>query len=369
MGFYFDEFEKDKKQHINLSDSAWMIIEQDIKNFYLSESEESKSGFLNIILSNFYESAEASISIRHMNKIDEITEMFNAKSFIKIDEKIKKELIQKISDEYQFKLIEKAKNYPKGRGQKFRINVSNVELLKNDIQEESFYDDSIGLYLKALFEEYTIKQSFEREMIFFKSNIDEIRKAIYLQKKLKLTIKQKYNIHEKKWFSRKFYVTPYKITQESSKNYNYLVCYSEEISHDGTIGDKIISSFRISRIEKIMVMKSMGGFLSNEKRNELEHEIMQKQVQFMAGDLIDIKIKFTQKGLENLNRQLYMRPSFYKKVKDEERTYIFHCTEIQAINYFIKFLRDIEILSPLSLREKFIQRYNDALNVYIKTKH
>ena len=42
MGFYFDKFEKDKKQHINLSENAWYIIEQDIKNFYSDEKLESK---------------------------------------------------------------------------------------------------------------------------------------------------------------------------------------------------------------------------------------------------------------------------------------------------------------------------------------
>ena len=55
MGFYFDEFEKDKKQHLNLSEAAWYVIDQDIKNFYLDEDSESKSGLLNIVLRNFYE--------------------------------------------------------------------------------------------------------------------------------------------------------------------------------------------------------------------------------------------------------------------------------------------------------------------------
>ena len=50
MGFYFDEFECDKKQHLNLSETAWLTIAQDIQHFYSDEKAESKSGFLNIIL-------------------------------------------------------------------------------------------------------------------------------------------------------------------------------------------------------------------------------------------------------------------------------------------------------------------------------
>ena len=33
MGFYIPEFETEWKQHLNLSDSAWIIIEEDVRNF------------------------------------------------------------------------------------------------------------------------------------------------------------------------------------------------------------------------------------------------------------------------------------------------------------------------------------------------
>ena len=364
MGFYFDEFENDKKQHINLSETAWYIIEQDIKNFYLDETSESKSGFLNTVLANYYEEADASVNIRYMNKTEELEKLFSSVEFKDIDVKTKEKLISSLSESYKKELVNKAFNYPKGHGEKFRINVKNVELLKNDVSEDENYDDSIGLYLKAIYEEYCLLQTYEREQVFFKENVDEINKAIAATKKLKITIYQKHNPKNNTSYNRKFYVAPYKIVQDTTKSYNYLVGIAEEIFDDNTIGEKRISSFRISRMDKIMMCKSMRGFLSQEKKDNIEHELMSKLPQFMAGDLMDIKIRFTKKGYENFNRLLYLRPNNYTKVDNEELTYIFRCTEVQAMNYFLKFVRDVEVLEPKYLRDKFINRYKDALAVY-----
>lgn len=364
MGFYFDDSEKDKKQHINLSESAWLVIEQDIKNFYLDETSESKSGFLNTVFSNFYADADASINLRYMNKIEELEKMFSSKDFKNIDSKIKEKMISSMADSYKESLKEKVNNYPKGHGEKFRINVENVELLKNDISEEDIYDGSIGLYLKAIYEEYCTLHTYEREQVFFREIVDEINKAIISTKKLKITIKKKRSFQDNSYYNRKFYVTPYKIVQDNTKSYNYLIGISEEILNDNTTSEKKISSFRISRIDKVMMCKSMSGFLSQDKKDEIEEEIILKLPQFMAGDLIDVKVRFTNYGYENYNRLLYLRPNYYTKVENEELTFIFHCTEVQAMNYFLKFVRDVEILEPDYLREKFITRYKEALSIY-----
>lgn len=366
MQWDFDMFEKDKKQHINLSESAWCVIEQDIKNFYLDEDSESKSGFFNKIITNFHEDADASINTRYNCKTEELLELLSSKDLKKVSESVKELLISSMAESYKNKLIDKAFSYPKGHGEKFRINVENVELFKNDCIDAEYYDGTIGLYLKALFEEYSLLQTYQREQVFFRDTVDEIERGIINQKKLKITIKQKHNSNDSTYYSRKFYVSPYKIVQDSTKSYNYLVGMSEEIFDDNTTGEKQISSFRISRIEKIMMCRSMSGFLSQEKKDIIENELITKLPQFMAGDIIDVKIRFTKKGLEQYNRLLYLRPNNYTKIKDEDMTYIFHCTEVQAMNYFLKFVREIELLEPTYLREKFIMRYKDALAVYEK---
>ena len=356
--------DKDKKQHLNLSEPAWLIVDQDIKNFYLNEKEETKSGFFNRILKNFYETSKASINIRCENKREELKKVFNAKTFASFDGEMKETFIEKYLEVYKKELKDKALSYPKGHGEKFRINVENVQLLKDEINEEEYYDDTIGLYLKALYEEYCEKQNFEREQIFFKDIMDEISMAINESKKLKLAIKEKYNPKTKSFYTRRYLVSPYKIVQDDTKSYNYLIGLAEEIKEDGTTKEKKVSSFRISRIDKIKKMSSMGGFISKENKDKIEDELIHKKAQFMVGDIIDVKVRFTRKGIESFKRQLYLRPQFYEKSKTEDCVYTFKCTEVQAINYFFKFARDVEVLEPQVLREKFIKRYSEALDNY-----
>ncbi|MBE5738724.1 MAG: WYL domain-containing protein [Clostridiales bacterium] len=364
MGFFFNGEDLDKKQHINLSESAWCVIEQDIKNFYLDEKAESKSGFLNTVIANFYELAEASISLRCKNKEEELRRLLSGDNKgSDMDESLSR-VVSSICKAYMDELINKTYSYPKGHGEKFRINQGNVNLLRDDVHEEKYYDDNVGQYLKALYEEYCLLQTFERERVFFKKNFDEINKAISEQKKLKITIKQKHNPIANTTYNRKFYVTPYKIVQDTTKSYNYLVGLAEEILPDNTLTEKKISSFRISRIDKVMVCTTMSGRLSQEKKDCIEKELREKTPQFMAGDLIDVKIRFTKKGYENYNRLLYLRPNNYTKVDGEDLTYVFHCTEMQCMSYFLKFVRDAEILEPLYLRNKFKDRYKNALEVY-----
>ena len=64
----------------------------------------------------------------------------------------------------------------------------------------------------------------------------------------------------------------------------------------------------------------------------IDQMIIEKEPQFLVGEVIELKVKFTDKGVENFNRQLYMRPLDFDKVEGEDNTYVFRCTEIQAIN-------------------------------------
>ena len=121
MGFYFDSYEKDKKQHINLSESAWCVVEQDIKNFYLDEAAESKSGFFNTVLANYYELADASINLRCSNKKEELNSILSDIVFKNLESSTKISIINGMVDVYKNELINKAFNYPKGHGDKFRI--------------------------------------------------------------------------------------------------------------------------------------------------------------------------------------------------------------------------------------------------------
>ncbi len=371
MGFYISGDLEEKgfvyskvnelRQHINLSHYAWQTISDDIRNFYLDETKESFSGFLNIIFANFHSSADATISQRYINKNDELYKIFSSNEFKSSNEDTKDLYISKMLEVYEKQLIDQASSYTKGIGKKFRINKENLDTLRES-SESIYYDDSIGRYLKAVFEEYSLLDLQQRESIFFKDIIDTIKLGISSQNKLKLSILQKLNVKQEKYYSRKFYITPYKIVHDKNMSFNYLIGLAEEIYNNGNISKKHVSSFRLSRIDKISVMTSMSGFISKANKEGIDNSITEKGPQFMAGDLIDVKIILTKKGIESYNRQLYMRPNYYSK---ENNVYYFRCTEVQVMNYFFKFGRDAVIVEPIFLREKFIQRYHEASNHYM----
>lgn len=365
MGFYIPEFVTEWKQHLNLSDSAWIIIEEDVRNFS-NGSKYNLAGFLNRIFVNFYQEAEATISQRFLNKSDELVEMFSSPEFKSMDKKTTDVYVTKILDVYEKSLITKAGSYKKGEGKKFRINKENVEILRES-SENIYYDNSIGAYLKAIFEEYAMKPMFEREQIYFKDTMDILQSAISQKKSVKMSILKKINPNSHESYTRKFYLAPYKIIQDKTRMFNYVIGYSEELKGEGNeTWPRMAVCYRISRIDHRLIMSSKSGFISKADQEAIDKMVTEKDPQFLAGEIIELKVKFTDKGVESFNRQLYMRPTYFDKVEGEDNTYLFRCTEVQAINYFFKLARDVEILAPERTRDKFIQRYRDAYMQYVK---
>ena len=115
MGFFIPEFETELKQHLNLSESAWLVIDEDVKLFS-NGGKHNLAGFLNRVFSNFYQEAEATISQRFLNRNEELTQMFSSDEFKKMDKEITEVYITKILDVYEKELIRKMSNYEKGEG-------------------------------------------------------------------------------------------------------------------------------------------------------------------------------------------------------------------------------------------------------------
>ena len=351
----FDRNIDHEKQHINLSDAAWLVIEDDIRSFYTYENKETFSGFMNTIFENYYEDADASLSSRreeYRAKLDDI--LFDGN-------KHTEEIKQKLLRNYVSELKGKALSYPKGEGRKFRLNIKSQELLMNH-PDGIEYNHMRGDYLKAIYEQYTTLPTYVREQIFFKGKVDEINNAIIMGKKIRISLLAKTN-KPSEIPQLKFLVKPYEIKQDRTNTFNYLIGYSVRLNENNEpISPERISCFRISRIDSMKLVAT--SFISKEKKSEIEKVIKEKGVQFMTGELINITVSFTARGLDHFNRQSYMRPQFYDKV--DKNTYIFHCTEFQAISYFFKLGMDARIIEPIELRNKMISRYQTALNAYIE---
>lgn len=359
--YNIDSSDPYSKHHLNLSEYASLVIFDDIKNFTQYNEKESQGGFLNQVFTNYYEKADASIDLRCEEKSEELNKIFSSNEFKDIDKKIIKTLIKKQIDIYKQELITKANSYPRGNKQfqrKIGINKKNTDILKDD--PEANYYNSLGAYLKAIFEEYTLLPEYKREEIFFYDSIEKIQKAIEKGKRLKITTKNK-----------AYYVYPYKILPNKIKTYNYLICYSEEVKKEDEFNiesSKKPVGYRISKIQSIQVQSSHGAHISEENKKELNELITERGVDYMASEAVDIVVKFNDRGLESFKNQIYMRPNDYTISAEDNHIYTFKCTELQARNYFFKFGSQVEILSPITLRNIFIKKYRSALYNYKENK-
>lgn len=342
----------ENRQHINLSAHALATIENDMFAFGIN----TKSGFLNQVISNFKYTADASISEALHHKTKEYTKLLKD-----LEPNTRKNVLEKLTDSYCKELQRKAKGYEKGMGIKFRINDENIDFLANECREDKYYfsisnngesHDNLGKYLKALIEEYCSKSYFEREEIYFCQEFELLHTAIKLKKKIKFKLPKENSYR---------YLKPYKITTDPLSMYHYLV----GISIDDKRSNKETNSFsyRITNLKNLTQLNEKI-FISNETKKCLEKELQEKGAQFMIEDVIETKVYLTPAGIDKYKRLLHLRPQ-YDAIEDTN-IYVFHCTPRQIEYYFFKFGEDAIILSPIELSYTFKSMYKKA---YIQYTH
>lgn len=333
------------KQHLNLSTLAYEVISSDMFAF----GEEKRSGFINRIFSHFYPDAEASIA-RTMNHLN--GELSKLLSDVSGDDKTKKRIVDRLLSQKEDELIKKAESYDKGKLFKFWLNKSNLEYLteiSSECSEDKYYTKR-GKYIKSVIEEYARLPYVERERVYFRPFIDTIRYSIKEERQLRIVTGSDiiYSVY------------PYEILCDPLSTANYLVGYCRQ--YDCPEGEKIPCSFRISALKSIKVEKSKSAFLKESDKKKLSELISIRGVQFMIGNESKIHVRFTENGINKYHRQSHLRPRLIEKT--DEKTYIFQCTAAQAEFYFFKFGKDVEILSPPDLRQKFKMMYGDAAKIY-----
>ena len=325
---------EEHKQRLNLSSFAKSVIDMDRSVF---DEKGSLSGFLNRIIDQFREKAEASIDIAVAERTYQLQQ--NG-----IDDAI----IKKLTDEYRDTLMEKIKSYPQGDSLIFRLNNKNFEYLYEEQAESSHYS-APSKYLKALIEEYARLSPSEREGIYYGDLIDNLlQNAIDTNSILSI-----------KFGKRAFWVKPYGVMADPFNSHLYLVGMSRP---EGAPNEEsVIASFRITRLNKVSRRKHPSGKVTISERKDIEKKIQQVGIQYLIGNTDTITLRLTDAGKRDFNQRSYMRPM---PDKIEGDIYHFSCTSLQIRNYFLSFGANVEILSPESLRENFIKTYKDALDNY-----
>jgi hypothetical protein len=341
----FDGGSLDYKQHLNLSIEASNVVENDMSAFDV----KSRSTFLNRIFTNFYEDAEASISIRCEQEKERLLRVLDS-----LPESMQSKALNLLTKDFQTVLQQKVAYYPKSSGFKFRINQRNFRYLTEDTSypEEKFYE-RMGQYFKAVIEEYACKPYRDREKIYFSEIFGTIEMAIGLERQISMVLSQ----------GATHCISPYKIESDPLSMYHYLIGKKLQLNETEHRLPGYFS-YRITNIKEIKLLKSKRGHLTKDEKHWIDNELLRKGVQFMSSETSKICVRFTSAGLVKYRRLLHLRPP-YSEVLDEN-TYVFHCTETQAEFYFFKFGEDAQIVEPVSLAQKFERMYINAANCYTK---
>lgn len=270
----------------------------------------------------------------------------------------------------------------------FEAAVENI--LKNREREE--YSNGARItFTKALADkmgefEFTNRDDFKKRPVityilksFAALRISEREKIFNRQvfKTIENAISDNELLYIKNSAGFEFDVKPYSIDVDDNSGSYYLIGYSRRKSSDK---DYECRSFKLSRI-RICKSRYIESALSvKEIRNA--KEICEKfGCAYMTGNLSknDIErsvVRLSTRGYKELFLKVIARQRPIP-VAEPKTVHIggevfyeleFDCSYRQISNYFFSFGNDAEIVSPLRLRERFIDKYSEALGIYRSEK-
>lgn len=347
----------DHKQHLNLIPSAWAVIDNDRRDFSKNTEPLGLATLLNKIILTCETNPE--LLPYPVKLLDEKNEYIKANVRLlcehALDPQIKdfkNDLAEQYEKNKREEIREKSK---KGESRKFRLSdavYDEIDQIKEtDIRTRIF--EKPGAYLKVLLEEYAKLPASERERIYFYEMFKTLQEIINNKQACTLCMAPN---------NSSYLVKPYEITADTILTHLYLSGYSAADPTNHPYDFKP-APFRISRIsKKPKVSENVEEPLTPEEIRQLEKDIKEKGIAFLLSDFTTAKVKFTKNGLWKLQSQSYLRPVSIEK--ESELVYLIKATELQLEAYFLKFGKDVEILEPANLRDRFARHYQDAAALY-----
>lgn len=227
-----------------------------------------------------------------------------------------------------------------------------MRLSRSAMDELTYYEEnayplggkySVTQYIKCLLESYARMNFLDREKLILKKTVIEpIENAIRQNKAIRI-----------KFSNQLIELSPYKIVPSKEGTFQYLV---------GAVDGKW-AAYRLSRI-KFLKTKGKAVFPATE---QIDEALAEFGPTFFGEPTIDIKIRFTRKGLLRYEYSVIHRPIHTRIESDAKGNgdiYVFHCSEKQALYFFFSYADDVEILEPLSLRQRFIDMYRHGYEQY-----
>ncbi|MBQ8927900.1 MAG: WYL domain-containing protein [Oscillospiraceae bacterium] len=214
-----------------------------------------------------------------------------------------------------------------------------------------------------LLEQFTQLPLSEREIVYCYHQYTSIKQA--MDKKELLIVKQ--------LTGKEYEVKPFDIRIDENTLSYYLIGYSRL---KGSIGDFESHSFKLSRIKECR-SKHKEARLSYTEIKTIKEINDKFGSAYIARNLVkkDIEktiVRLTKKGYENLYLKTisHQRPvpiTLPKQIVLNGEEYFeltFDCSFQHIRNYFFSFGAEAEVISPLWLRELFMNDYRKALEIY-----
>lgn len=350
----------ENKQRINLSKHAYDTLSHDASVFFPDDfTGVLPSGFINQIIRCFADSAEASIAALLRSRREDYACILAPMA----PEPQRGQALELLLEAEKQRLLEcrDQRLKEKGHSFSFRINRENLDQFRTAaVQDEAvYYQDNVGAYLKAVLEEYCTLPYVRRELIYYDAEVQCIRTAIALKKRLKLYLRHSHLVTG----GGTVYMKPYGLLQDSGKKYNYIVGMLSDSSDSDAF---MYASIRLSSVVRCSTMQK-SGILSTGERREILRRIRSSGVPYLSSGIHTqiIKVRLTNNGVQMYNSMLHLRPMYSSKYRHNGAwIYEFDCLLWEAEIYFFKFGSDALILEPAELSKKFLKKYQAAAEQY-----
>ncbi|MGL4934703.1 MAG: WYL domain-containing protein [Cetobacterium sp.] len=254
-----------------------------------------------------------------------------------------------INENKHYNIIYKNMSFDYSEEKSKSVYKDDTELLQFTLSKENFikFDTLENKKLKKadffrqLITEYAMKSAYERELIVFKEHVKYIKVAIENNNRIEIKFKNREDI-----------LDPYFIASLEKENRNYLVSYS-------CYKEKIVN-YRIKNISNVVITN-----LNREPFDEKYIKDLSENFNPFLSFGNEVKVRFTPEGEKYYKQVISNRPKL-KGTKGD--IYIFEANDYQAMLYFAGFMEMVEILEPLSLREKMIKRVKMMIEKYLTNK-
>lgn len=351
---------------INLSPDAADILRSDMVMYGIVSAADAvgasiPSGFINRLFLNFHGEAESSVDVSVARERQRLNELLSKMP----DAAARSEAVGIMLAEYEARLSARINERLSQKGadlnphldQDCMAILGGIALEHGELYRR-YYDDNAGRYIKAVIEEYASLPYDERELIYYKADVNILNSAASGRRSmLKMTLRRP-TANEPNGV-RIAYVKPVGIMTDSERLYNYLY---------GMISDSLGGSWsnvavRLTNIISVNELKA-DAFISKAELDCIERTIRTIGVQFLSGtnEIQRIVVRFTDRGLADYARMRHLRPQFTRII--DRNTYEFNCTPYKAKIYFFKFGEDARILEPQTLADEMRAMYSAALNRY-----